>query len=316
MIPKSRFPGKVLFHGSMGIGAGKDTDWKEIAWNGIRFEVPPAWELSKIGQRYLILEEETGPVLEVKWGSIKGTFSHGKHLRKLHALYGKRSGISIEESPLPGGWQEALDNYDVSGFSWSGKAMRGSGVVLFCPRCRNATLIQFYHKEVDIPIRISRRILASFTDHRPDGQVIWSVFDIRAATPDTFRLIRYRFEPGVFELALVFSGQNVILYRWGPAEILLTGRTLREFAAAMVRLPEEMTSENAMEESDIVEWKTAPICTGWSRLWYRFRGKAEFQWFRIWHERGKNRILGVKYEGKRPTATDFLEHIADGYETR
>ena len=193
--------------------------------------------------------------------------------------------------------------------------MHGSGVVLFCPRCRNATLIQFYHRGVDIPTRISRRILASFKDHRQDGQVVWSVFDFHAVTPDTFRLIKYRFEPGKFELSLVFSGQNIILYRWGPAEILLSGRNLKEFATAMVRLPEETAPAGAMEDSDMLEWKTAPLHTGWSRLWRRFRGKAEFQWFRIWHERGKNRILGVKFEGKRPSPPDFLERIAAGYET-
>jgi len=44
--------------------------WKEIAWNGVRFKTPAEWEIAQIGPRHLILENEMGPVMEVKWGPV------------------------------------------------------------------------------------------------------------------------------------------------------------------------------------------------------------------------------------------------------
>ena len=299
----------------MGFAAGKDVRWKETAWNGIRFAAPGAWELNKIGRRYLVLEEEDGPVLEVKWGPIKGSFSHRKHLRRLSALYGKQSGIKVKESPLPKGWGAALRGYEASGFAWSGKTLGGRGVVLFCPTCRNATLIQFYQKKRDIPECISRHLLTSFQDHRQDDRVVWSVFDIRAVIPGMFRLVGYCFEPGKFELSLASKGQTITLYRWGPAAVLLSDRNLEQFANAMVRLPKQATLLQAMEERDALEWEATPRSFPWSRWRRRLKGKADLQWFRIWHENEKNRILGVGFQGKRPADPVFLEKIVAGYET-
>ena len=50
--------------------------WMEIAWNGIRFMAPADWQVGTIGKHYLMLEEDSRPVLEFKWGQVKGAFSH------------------------------------------------------------------------------------------------------------------------------------------------------------------------------------------------------------------------------------------------
>ena len=203
--------------------------WKETAWNGIQFKAPAGWDLSRIGARYLMLENEAGPVLELKWAAIKGAFSHPKHLRRLTKSFQRQSGIRIAEHHLPHGWKKKLKNYDVSGFLWTGKSMRGKGVILYCPDCKHATLIQFYDYPVCKPENVYLEILSTFRDHRLDNEAVWAVFDIRAVIPDTYVLKYHRFEPGRFELSFASDTQKLTLYRlflWIVPKHLLLNRNL------------------------------------------------------------------------------------------
>ena len=148
-----------------------DASWKETAWNGIRFKNPIPWEPVKIGNRYLMFEDDAGPVLEVKWESIKGVFSHEKHFHRLAAVYKKQSNIRIEASRLPERWKKALSGFEASGFRWSGNTLGGEGVILYCPECRKATLIQIYRKDPDKNSLEIEKLLASFKDHSKNGRL-------------------------------------------------------------------------------------------------------------------------------------------------
>ncbi|MGD2185730.1 MAG: hypothetical protein PVI71_06365, partial [Desulfobacterales bacterium] len=104
--------------------------WKEIGWNGIRFRVPAGWQLVQIGERHLVLEDETGPVMEVKWARVKGSFSHQTHLKRLTSLQKKQVRKTLKAESLPADWETVLMNFRVSGFSWQADATRGQGVIL------------------------------------------------------------------------------------------------------------------------------------------------------------------------------------------
>jgi len=289
--------------------------WKEFAWNGIRFLAPAAWQVGRIGARHLMLEEESGPVLEVKWGRVKGGFSHQAHLRRLGVLHGRELGKSVKHCPLPIAWEKALGKYEATGFSWRGETIRGMGVLLYCPTCQNATLIQFYQKGVNQQKKIPERLLASFRDHRQDNEVIWSLFDIRATIPEKFRLVRHRFEAGEFELAFASEGQKITLHRWGPASILLGDHNLVEFARTVLSHHQGEPYPVTVVGDKTVEWSVKPSRTRWVPWWSWIRAKSSFQWVRLWHVEGKNRILGVRAEGKKGVDPRFLERICAGYES-
>ena len=89
-------------------------------------------------------------------------------------------GKTLKERPLPAGWETALKNFEATGFSWRGTSLGGTGVILYCPACRNASLIQFYQRDSEELKHACPSILASFQDHRQDDHVFLSVFDIRA----------------------------------------------------------------------------------------------------------------------------------------
>lgn len=289
--------------------------WKDVAWNGIRFQAPLDWEIGRIGIRYLMLENETGPVLEIKWGPVRGHFSHRTQLRRLARLQKKRLGTSVTATPLPPAWKEALSAYQVSGFSWAGETIAGSGVISYCPSCRNASLIQFYHKDFRTVGKTAQRLLASFRDPCRNEPVLWCIFDIRAAIPEKFRLVSYRFEPGKFELIFSAKGQRITLYRWGPASVFLSRRDLIRFAETMVRLPPGEPRDAIPTGPKAIEWDESPSPASRRGWWNPMKAKSVFHRFRIWHLEEKNRILGIQAEGKKPFDPCIFEKICAEYES-
>ena len=288
--------------------------WKETAWNGIRFHTPADWDIAKIGKQYLLFEDEDRPVLEIKWNTIKGTFSHKKHLRRLTALHGKKNTHHIEQWKIPDPWAQALRKYEIAGFSWESANLNGKGTILYCPECGNATFIQFYHKDSEIDGGLTTYILKSFRDHDSREQTKWSIYDIRALVPKEFELDRFRFEPGNFLLDFKSDGRKISLHRWSPAHVLLSKSDLSVFAAsrfpALSGVPLDRTSG-----PDAVEWENETEDKAWSRWRNRIRKKPSYRWIRIWHEKKKNRILAIQAESRKPTSRPMLQNILDGYES-
>ena len=86
--------------------------WKEIAWYGIRFKIPADWQLGQIGIRYLLIEDQFGPAMEIKWTPVKGKFSHQDHLKRLASLQEKQVRKSIKPEPVSAEWETALSHFE------------------------------------------------------------------------------------------------------------------------------------------------------------------------------------------------------------
>ncbi len=288
--------------------------WKEIGWNGIHFRVPADWQLAQIGARHLVLEDEAAPVMEVKWSRVKGQFSHRNHLKRLTALQKKQVRKSFTLESIPSDWETALMDFEVSGFSWQADTTGGQGVILFCQSCRNATLVQFFHKKSNENIRISSHVLESFRDHRPDGQILWAVYDIRAIVPETYQLKRHRFEAGKFELDFAEGSQHICLHRWSMASVLLAEQDLVALAKTVAGLNRPEPVAGRIDGHDMAEWSSAPT-NDWQRRLGRFKHKPSYYWLGLWHLEERNRILGVRAEGKKPLDTNLLDRICSHYES-
>ena len=288
--------------------------WKEIAWCGVRFKTPADWHLSQIGIRYLALEDEFGPVMEIKWAPVKGKFSQKAHLKKLASLQEKQVRKSIRPKPVSAAWQSVLTDFETSEFFWQADAIEGKGLILFCPTCRNATLIQFFQKQSEKIDPVAAEVLNTFRDHRSDGQVLWAVYDIRALVPRAFQLKRYRFEAGQYELDFANGSEHVILQRWAPASVLLSKQDLVQFAKTVAAFGKTEPVAGRMAGCETVEWSLSPA-TAWQRWLSRFKHKASFCWLGLWHLEAKNRILAVRAEGRKPLDTELLDGIFNHYES-
>jgi hypothetical protein len=288
--------------------------WKEIAWCGVRFKTPADWHLSQIGIRYLALEDPSGPVMEIKWAAVKGKFSQKAHLKKLASLQKKQVRKSIQPKPVSAEWESVLSGFKASEFSWQTGASRGRGLILFCPTCRNATLIQFFQQQAEKDNPVAVKVLNAFRDHRTDGQVLWSAYDVRALLPEAYQLKRYRFEAGRYELDFAKGSEHIILHRWAPASVLLRKKDLVQFAKTVAGLDKTETVAGRMAGCETVEWSVSPA-TAWQRQLSRFKRKASYHWLGLWHLEAKNRILGIRAEGKKPLDTELLERIYAHYES-
>jgi hypothetical protein len=291
-----------------------NNNWKQVAWNGIRFNTPSTWEVGQISARHLILENDSQPAMEVKWGPIKGKFSHPTHLKRLSALHRKVLQKTVTEWQLPFDWEKALSDYQVSGFSWQGRKTIGQGVILYCSSCRNATLIQFFQPKSAKTDKIPLEVLKTFNDHRDDDQVVWCVFDIRAIIPKNYKLVHHRFAAGKYELGFADGAQKINLYRWAPASVLLNERNLSQFAKTIPDFSSGNPIPGIIEGYQAVKWCQIPRFK-WLRWTSRLMPKPSYQWWRLWHVKEKNLILGVKMQAKRLLNTYLLNTICTNYES-
>jgi hypothetical protein len=285
--------------------------WREIAWNEIRFSTPAEWEVAKIGPRYLMLADQGEPVLEIKWEGIKGRFSHRTALKRLKSPHRD----TVRENPLPEEWEKALGDFTVTGFTWRAEAKGGRGAILYCPSCGKATLIQFFRNILTADSETCRRVLSSFRDHSQDNRVRWAMFDVRAEIPAEYRLVRYRFEAGSFEMHFVSKRQRIALYRWGPASALMTHGGLSEFAAKTIRIRQSEWRLLTWSGHHAVQWEKSVSGGLWARCRERMMGNPHFQWFRLWHLIQENRILGVGAGGDQAFPSEWLNRICTQYES-
>ena len=285
---------------------------KDIAWNGIHLSVPSTWEIGRIDTRHLFFDHQTGPAMEIKWGPVKGRFSHRSHLKKLIARQKRGPGRIFEEWHLPSPWEKALSSFKAKGFSWRSGSENGRGAILFCPFCKTALMFQVFNIAGHTTDEALLNMLKSLRDHRNDDQTAWRVFDIHALLPKAFKLGRYQFKPGKYELEFSDRYHTVKLFRWAPASAFLSQTDLSQFAANTLELNPEILIRTSFLEHPAVEWRSNPKA-GWHNWLYRFKRKPVFHWLRVWHVVKKNRILGTRLDGKKPLGEDMVMDICVNY---
>jgi hypothetical protein len=284
---------------------------KEIAWNGIRFVVPAAWEPGRIGLRHLVIESDAGPAMEIKWGLVKGRFSRRAHLRRLSKLTRAR-GAALREWVLPQDWLQALSRFECTGFAWEAGSEAAVGAILRCPACRTASVVQFFQ-----PPGRSRAageaaaVLASLRDHRDDGRVAWAVYDILALLPSGFAPIRHRFEAGRFFLEFRAQRRTISLFRWAPAAVLLRDRDLSRFAETVAGLDGMEFRSTAVAGAPAVEGRER--AAGVARRLASALGLRPVRSARIWHVPARNRILGIVVEGRFAIDPGVMETVQGEY---
>ena len=286
---------------------------KEIAWNGIRFVVPAAWEPGRIGPRHLVIESESGPAMEIKWGPVKGRFSRRAHIRRLSKLTLARGATLREWAPLQD-WKQALTRFECAGFAWEAGGEAAVGAILHCPACRTASVIQFFQP----PGRSGAAgqavaVLASLRDHRDDGRVAWAVYDIFALLPNGFALVRHRFEAGRFFLEFRDRRRSISLFRWAPAAVLLRDRDLSRFAATAAGFDGMEFQATAVAVDDQPEVEGRERTAGVARRLASSLGLGLVRTARIWHVPTRNRILGIVVEGRFAIDPAVMETVRGGY---
>ncbi len=275
------------------------------------------WEISRMGRRYLQLEDDAGPVFELKWQPIRGVFSHERHLRKVASRHWSRRGARVQACDLPQGWAAALEAYSARAFQWQGSSLEGRGAILFCSHCQTAHLLQFLRRDIVDQSGLCCRVLTSLRDHPPCGatdHVRWAIYDLRADLPSFLRLENYRFGAGAF--CMTFDGPrrtSVSLHRWGPASVLLKQQTLRRFVARQLAWTADLMSGGMIEDETYLHLEGAYPVNPWARRIRQLLRQNVYHWLHAWHDEIHNRILAVDAHGSTPLPRRVLEQVSDRY---
>lgn len=256
--------------------------WKPLAWNGIRLEIPAAWDPSGIGRRFLMLEDRDGPTLSLRWEPIAGRFDPVRTLRKLTRAAGANADMAPAD--LPPLWEKAMKSSGgskphLAGFRWRD----GIGALIHRSDDRTAILAAFHGES---PPPAAAPLLASLRSVVGKPTRPFILYDIRARVPAEFNLDRFRFLPGAFELEFSGTGTYLRFHRWGPASMLLDGAGLETFAHR--RIPE--VPKDAKADGETLDWEAS---VG-GPLGAILPGKRpRFEAGRIWRPPESDRILGI-----------------------
>jgi hypothetical protein len=291
---------------------------KTVAWNGISMRVPSEWEVSSLAKSYLQLDNGRGPVLELKWQQVRGVFSHHNHLKKLARHSRSIAGLNFEETSLPEEWRQALRHFETKCFEWQGGEINGKGVILYCPVSRQASLLQFYQQRDLGGSEVHLGVLDSFRDQCEQDMVRWSLFGLDALLPKSFELVRYRFEPGYYQLEFKNGQEFVDLKRWGPADLLLKDSDLLHWYEKSCKELGWCRLAGIRED----EYHGRPALYGHgraadrlaARLWAMISRKSPNMWIRIWHLPSQNQILGVVARSLKSLDEYLLEEICRNYD--
>ncbi len=289
--------------------------WRQIAWNGVRFDSPIDWEIGKIGYRYLLLETPRGPAMEIKWAPVKGKFKLRNQLKRLAAFQGRQLRRGLREEKLPQDWARAVERYESLGFAWQTDGICGRGAVLYCHSCRTAVLLQFFEKTGQRPFSQAGRLLASFSDHPEGRKTLWSVFDIVAEVPEAYHLKRFRFEAGAFELLFANRKLQLTLLRWAPAAVRLKDGGLEGFEQRCIGLSTNRSVRVKKRSPLTLELEERSPSGLFPRLCRGLQRQPYYRGLRLWYEVDKNRILGVRLEGRQPIEAGILDGICKTYAT-
>ncbi len=268
---------------------------KLFAWAGLRFHLPPDWETGQLAIDHGWLEHDFQPVLEFKTAIIRGRFSFRRHLKQLE----QTSPLRLHHTDLPAAWRPHLTRFETRAFTWQGPHLAGEGLVIYCPECRRATLLQFYRSGRAAGGSVLQ-VLASFSDHGAARRPTVGIYDIQVTVPTNLPLKRFRFDSGRF--ALVFGGrrEQVTLWRWSPADA-----ALRHHDGSLHTLARGLDLSAGADLSGVprptnpgLEWRW-PNRRPWrDRVTLLRSRQLPPTAFRIWHLPAVNRILAVRGDGE------------------
>ncbi len=260
---------------------------KNIAWNGISLDLPMAWDFVNLGYDHLLMGENNEPVFEISWTRKPLRGSLETQMERFSSRVQKRLGITVHPLSAPLTWAKSDLKMTIAGFSWESVSSRGKGLLISCNSCQRISMLRFFAHSKTITDSLMESVVRSYHDSCGRKGIDWKLFGLNLSTPEGFRLLNYSFRPGSFMMAFKAKGQGLTVYSWGPASFLLLKDELEDFARKRVSLPDLMPMSEECNGGDslVWEWRGFPWPLG---FWQRNER------FRIFHDKGIDRIIGLK----------------------
>lgn len=221
-----------------------------IGWDGIRFSLPPEWNLTGIPadrySGYLKVDSPGTMFVQVKW--TDPNFVRVRNMADLVVRAWKRyrkpalsatppdiranldaflketgrqarkAKLSFDSKVRPE-TREAGGQRTAISFSWSG-AGQGQGKIWHCAGCGRVVIAQVVGQARDNVAAVASELFSDFEDHAEDGWNTWAFYDLVSAVPARFALQQRNLMSGQLTLEFVGKGgQNIRIERWGLANV-------------------------------------------------------------------------------------------------
>ncbi len=208
-----------------------------VGWMGLTLTVPENWDLVYVkGNRfdgYLRFEEDGVLRCEIQWTLVSAgrvvldeqVEHYVKSLEQMLRKQGKP--VSVKRNVHIVSRRQVKRN--VRDFSWEAGTV-GYGMMWFCEECRRALVAQVVGYEHEPVKEWARQVFLSLSDHPEGDWETWSLYGLRFEAPVGWNLSKSELVPGKIRLLFRQGEYEFAVARYGPAPVLLKGKTMEEFA--------------------------------------------------------------------------------------
>ena len=264
-----------------------------LAWDGLRFPLPPAMEAVELLPGYLRLAGREQS-LELRFAPEKRVFDPGRDGRRLQrGAVLPATGLAICAHPaalsLPG-------------------ALYGGGR-LYVYRLTGGGLVALLHgRPVAVEEVVARVAAMAWTP--PESWRQWCFLDVAFDTPPLSRLQRVRIVPGSCALTWQRGGTALTLARLAAADVLLAGAALPAVAERVVASIAKAKIARSDEVGNRLEFtgRTSFL----ARMLPFFSGFGQGLRGCLGHDRRANRLLLVVERG-RPLPEEDYRRVVESY---
>lgn len=236
----------------------KAPDATVVGWQGIRFQLPPEWNVSAFS-----MERDNGSLrvdapgdsslsVQIRWMNAAKPQQEGPptlyyylapRFRKLlrrpepavpqtdlkanierilkdTAKQAKKTKANFESNIRAEKVEGAEGERNAINFSWSGVG-RGQGKIWQCHTCNRIVIAQVIGlaKDQAAVSAVASQLFGTLEDHATDGFDLWALYDLQIGIPEDFRLEEQKLLSGYLHLSFARGGEKIIVDRWGLANV-------------------------------------------------------------------------------------------------
>lgn len=204
-----------------------------VAWQGIAIEVPTDWSLASISgdekSGYYRVSSPGTAAIEVRWSEASEKVDLGAKLD----TYLKDLDRKSRKQKLD--FQSKVREKDGDlRFMWRADR-KAEGRLFRCPECKRAVIVQVSGVPGDPVSAVSSFVLPSVRDHAEGGWRTWAMYDLQADVPPGYKLEKHKLMAGYLQLQFRRGANQLIIERWGLANIALKKATLAEWFRERMR---------------------------------------------------------------------------------
>jgi hypothetical protein len=269
---------------------------KQFGWRGISLNIPPQWELLKLGGNdnngFVSLGDNLKINLELKWKYSRFNLSISKILDKFLYSIEKKAKQKKENYKF----NKDIDLSDKSkslSYEWKTDSVSAVGVIWHCDQCKRVVLVQLLNQNLDL----TKKILEDLKCHEDGEERLWSVYNLSFILPNVWKLRNYIFKSGYLKFLFVKHNEELSIERWGFARSLMSNTSLENWFKCFYK---ERFKENSLINNINLNGHNGLNAIFTPRKKGFFSLKTIVSSFYIWYCEDSNRIFVIGESSTKP----------------